>query len=115
MESRASSVTVETERQTRAIATVFGTAFSRENIKKEVARLVELGVLRKNPTAKYSSPSFIIPKKDNTVRFVSDFRKINAMLDRAPFPTPKIKDLLQSLAGFQWVSAIDLNILGTTT
>ena len=84
--------------------------FHEKTLKKEVNSLVELGALRKNPTAKYSSPSFIIPKKDKTVRFVSDFRKINAMLDRASFPTPKIKDLLQSLAGFQWVFAIDLNM-----
>ena len=45
-----------------------------------------------------------------TIRFVSDFRKVNQMLERAPFLTPKIQDLLQSLAGFQWVSAIDLNM-----
>ena len=81
-----------------------------ETLKKEVERLVKIGVLRKNPTARYSIPSFIIPKKDGTVRFVSDFRKVNQILERAPFPTLRIKDLLESLAGFQWVSAIDLNI-----
>ena len=79
-------------------------------LKREVERLVRIGVLRKNPMAKYSVPSFIIPKKDGTVRFVSDFRKVNQILERAPFPTPRIKDLLESLAGFQWVSAIDLNM-----
>ena len=44
------------------------------------------------------------------MRVVSDFRKLNKILERAPFPTPRIKELLESLAGFQWVSAIDLNM-----
>ena len=81
-----------------------------ETLKKEVERLVKIGVLRKNPSSKYSVPSFIIPKKDGTVMVVSDFRKINQIIQRAPFPTPRIKDLRESLAGFQWVSAIDLNM-----
>ena len=60
-----------------------------------------MGVLKKAPNARYSFPSFIIPKKDGTVRFVSDFRKLNKELERAPFPIPRIKDLLESLQGFR--------------
>ena len=84
--------------------------FHRETLKKEVGRLEQIGVIRKNPEARCSCPSFIIPKKDGTVRVVSDFRKLNKIIDRSPFPTPRIKELLESLAGFQWVSAIDLNM-----
>ena len=60
-----------------------------------------MGVLRKNSGASYSSLLFIISKKDGIVRFVSDFRKSNYELERAHFPTPKIKDLLEILARFQ--------------
>ena len=49
--------------------------FHQEKLKKEIKRLCDIGVLRKNPTAQFSSPSFIIPKKDMTIRFVSDFGK----------------------------------------
>ena len=55
-----------------------------ETLRKECDRLVKLGVLKKAPNARYSFPSFIIPKKDGTVRFVSDFRKLNKELERAP-------------------------------
>ena len=75
--------------------------FHQEKLTKEIKRLCDIGVLRKNPTAQFSSPSFIIPKKDMTIRFVSDFWKINQVLERAPFRTPKIKDLLESLSGFK--------------
>jgi hypothetical protein len=33
-----------------------------------------------------ASPTFIIPKKDNTIRVVSDFREINKQIVRKPFP-----------------------------
>ena len=33
---------------------------------KELNRLCDLGVLEFQPTSKWASPSFIIPKKDNT-------------------------------------------------
>ena len=42
--------------------------------KKELDRLENLGVLEKVQQSEWGSPTFIVPKKDNKVRFVSDFR-----------------------------------------
>jgi hypothetical protein len=56
-----------------------------ETLKTEVKRLVKLGVLRKINRSEWSSPSFIIPKKNKKVRFVSDFRELNKRLIRKPF------------------------------
>jgi transposase InsO family protein len=78
--------------------------------KTEVARLCKLGVLEECHDSEWGAPSFIIPKKDNTVRFLSDFRRLNAMLRRTPFPLPKIQDMLQRLVGFMYASALDLNM-----
>jgi hypothetical protein len=44
---------------------------------KELNGLCDLGVLEFQPESEWASPSFIIPKKDKTVRFVSDFRELN--------------------------------------
>ena len=41
-------------------------------LKMEVNRLVELGVLKKVNRSEWAAPTFIIPKKDGTVRFISD-------------------------------------------
>jgi hypothetical protein len=41
----------------------------KETIIKKVARLCKLGVLKRQPASEWASPSFIIPKKDKTVRF----------------------------------------------
>ncbi len=45
----------------------------KETIKKEVERLCQLGVLERQPASEWALPSFIISKKDKTVRFSSDF------------------------------------------
>ena len=44
-----------------------------ETLKMEVDRLVEIGVLKKVNRSEWAAPSFIIPKKDGTVRFINDF------------------------------------------
>ena len=78
--------------------------------RKEIDRLVLLGVLEPCTDSEWGAPSFIIPKKNMTVRFLSDFRRLNSMLKRKPFPIPKIQDMLQKLEGFKYATALDLNM-----
>ena len=42
-------------------------------LRQEVNRLVQIGVLKKVNRSEWAAPTFIIPKKDGTVRFLSDF------------------------------------------
>ena len=51
-----------------------------------------------------------MPKPNGTVRFLTDFRKLNEMLVRKPWPLPKISTILQELEGFKWDSSLDLNM-----
>ena len=81
-----------------------------DTLKKECARLEQLGVLRKINRSEWAAPTFIIPKKDGTVRFISDFRELNKRIKRKPFPIPKIQDLLLKLEGFTYASSLDLNM-----
>jgi hypothetical protein len=53
---------------------------------KEIKRLEELGVLEWQPTSEWAAPSFIQPKKNGTVRFLPDFRRLNERLVRKPCP-----------------------------
>jgi hypothetical protein len=66
----------------------------KDTIIKEVERLCQLGVLERQPASEWALPSFIIPKKDKTVRFLSDFLEVNKRLERKPFPIPKISTVL---------------------
>ncbi len=82
----------------------------RDTIKKEIKRLCDLGVLEVIEESEWGSPSFIIPKKQGTVRFLTDFRELNKRILRKPYPLPKISETLQNIEGFQWATAIDLNM-----
>jgi hypothetical protein len=73
-------------------------------------RLVDIGVLTPVQQSEWGTPVFIIPKKDGTVRFITDYRKVNRMIKRKPYPIPRIADMLQQLEGFQYAAALDLNM-----
>jgi len=88
----------------------------KDTVKKEVERLVEIGVLKPIQESEWAFPSFIIPKKSKepgkpgTVRFLSDLRELNKRIVRKPYPLPKISTVLQELEGFQYATALDLNM-----
>jgi hypothetical protein len=80
------------------------------NHQKEVERLCQLGVLERQPASEWALPSFIIPKKDQTVCFLSDFWEVNKRLVRKPFPIPKISLVLQEIKEFSYATVLDLNM-----
>jgi hypothetical protein len=49
---------------------------------KEINRLCSIGVMKRQASSQWASPTFIIPKKDMTVRTISDFRKLNKRIVR---------------------------------
>jgi hypothetical protein len=48
-----------------------------KTLKVEIDGLVEAGVLKWTRANEWAAPTFVIPKKDGSVRFTSDFRKLN--------------------------------------
>jgi hypothetical protein len=47
---------------------------------KEIVRLVDIGVLEEDYSSEWASPSFAIPKKNGTIRVVTDFKKNRTQL-----------------------------------
>ena len=79
-------------------------------LRNELTRLCKIGVLKKCSDSTWASPTFIIPKKNGTVRFISDFRYVNKCLICKPYPIPKIADVLQILEGVKYATSLDLNM-----
>jgi hypothetical protein len=73
---------------------------------------MDIGVLEKDYSSEWSSlfPSFANAKKNGTIRVVTDFRKLNLLLKRHPYPIPKIGEMIRSMEGFIFASALDLNM-----
>ncbi len=72
--------------------------------------MVELGILKQESKPEWHFPSFIIPKSNQTVRFISDFCNLNRVLKQKAWPLPKIVETLQELKGFTYALQLDLNM-----
>ena len=59
-----------------------------EVFKNELSRLCKVGVLERCRASQWASPTLIIPKKDGSVRWVSDFQELNKVIQRHKYPSP---------------------------
>ncbi|GFS12279.1 transposon Tf2-12 polyprotein [Elysia marginata] len=80
---------------------------SQEFVKEEIKRLSELGVIEPS-VSPFSSPIVLVKKKDGSLRFCIDFRKLNAItvLDATNIPLPE--DLFAQLSDSTIFNSCDL-------
>jgi len=56
----------------------------------------------------WASPVCLVNKKDGTFRFCTDYRRVNAVSKKDPYPIPDIQDALDNLRGSKYFATIDL-------
>jgi hypothetical protein len=78
--------------------------------KGEIEWLENIGLLSRVQSAKRAAPTFVIPKKNGTVRLITDFRILNKCLARRSFPMPKIPEIFRGMEKFQVATTLDLNM-----
>ena len=76
-------------------------------VKERINDMLGIGAIRPSKSP-WSSNVVIVRKKDNTIRFCIDFRKLNLRTKKDAYPIPKIEDTLHMLSGSKYFSKLDL-------
>ena len=61
--------------------------------KQELERLINIGVLEKAQRSEWIAGTFIVPKKDGRVCWITDFRSLNKSLRRRVYPQRTINEI----------------------
>lgn len=84
-------------------------------LKKDLEDMVKNGLLipqthvpGNSSTSGRSFPCRYVLKKGGDKRLVTNFKDLNAVTIRDPWPLPNLVDVLESLAGAKWFAALDL-------
>ena len=60
---------------------------------EELSRLISIGVIKKAQRSEWIAGTFIVPKKDGRVQWITDFRGLNKSLRRKAYPLRKISEI----------------------
>ena len=81
---------------------------TRSVMETEIQDMLDLGVIEPS-ISPYSSPIVLVPKKDGSVRFCIDFRKLNKVTEFDAEPMPNMKEIINRMSGHKYFTKMDLS------
>ena len=78
-----------------------------EEVKKHLTEMLEIGAIRRSESP-WASAVVLVRKKDGSLRFCIDLRKLNSRTVKDAYSIPRIEDSLDSLNGSCIFTSIDL-------
>ena len=79
----------------------------REEMREMIDTMQDQGVVKPS-CSPWASPVVLVPKKDGTLRFCVDYRRLNMVTRKDVYPLPRVDDLLVALGGAKYFSSLDL-------
>ncbi len=81
--------------------------FRRKEVQKLLQDMERRDVIQPS-SSPWASPVVLVQKKDGTLHFCIDYRKLNTITRKDAYPIPRIDDTLDTLAGSTWFTTLDL-------
>ena len=78
-----------------------------EEVRQHLKEMLDAGAIRESQSP-YSSNVVLVRKKDNSLRFCIDFRKLNSRTIPDAYSLPRIEETIDSLSGSKYFSKLDL-------
>ena len=74
---------------------------------EHVDKMLEQGVIEPSDSP-WSFPTVLVTKKDGSIRFCVDYRRLNALILKDAYNLPRIDETLNTLGGAEWFCTMDL-------
>ena len=78
-----------------------------QEVREHLKEMLEIGAIRES-NSPFSSNIVLVRKKDGSIRFCIDYRKLNQRTIKDAYAIPRIDDTLHLLAGSKYFSTLDL-------
>ena len=79
----------------------------RDEVQRQVSEMLEEGVVEPS-TSDWAAPIVLVRKKDGTLRFCVDYRKLNSQSKVDPYPMPRVDELIDKLGCAKFLTMLDL-------
>ena len=80
---------------------------ARQEVARHIRKMQEANVIQPS-SSPWSSPIVLVKKKDGTLRFCVDYRRLNGVTKADTFPLPRMDDILDQLEKCKFFSTLDL-------
>ena len=76
-------------------------------VREHLQKMIDAGVIQESKSP-FSSPAVFVRKSDGSLRFCTDYRRINSVTVRDSHYLPRIDEAFDRLSGAQWFTTLDL-------
>lgn len=77
-----------------------------EEVNPQVQEMLNNHIIRPS-SSPWNAPIILVKKKDNSMRFVCDFRGLNSATKKDSYPLPHIRDVIDKMSGAVYWSTLD--------